>query len=64
MFMLTLNERPTKQRYEAELLFRLYVDCLNKHYHKLKDTRTEGKEVHRYTAEYDSEKVLEMLPYF
>ena len=64
MFLLTLNERPKKQKYETELFFHLYVDCLNKHYEKLKDTRTEGKEVKRYTAEYDSEKVLEMIPYF
>lgn len=40
------------------------MDCVNKNYGKLKDTRTEGKEVQRYTAEYDSEKVLEMIPFF
>jgi hypothetical protein len=42
----------------------LLVDCLNKNYERLKDARTESKEVHRYTAEYNSEKIHVILPFF
>lgn len=64
MFMQTLVERPIKHRTEVQLFFVLLCECLNKNYGKISDARTESKDVTRYTSQYNSQYIMNILPYF
>ena len=46
------------------MFFLLLVDCLNKNYALLKDKRTTDKTIQRYTSEYNSEFIMNILDFF
>ena len=64
MFMNSLGNISAKERMDSDLLLHLLIDCLNQNYHMLKDERTEGKYIRRYTAEFNCQFIHRLFPYF
>lgn len=60
----TEEAKSSKARVETELLLALLVKCLNENYQLLRDPRTVGKAVERYTAEYGGEYVSRIFAFF